>query len=182
MSGVLRIGFVGAGANTRWRHIPGFRALPGVELAAVVNRTRASSEAAAREAGIVRVAEHWSELVESDAIDAICIGTWPHLHAEITLAALRAGKHVLTEARMAATLAEAEAMRDALAEAKARKAGVVAQIVPSPMTVPWDAMIGDLLAAGTLGKITEVRIAHLHGGYADPEHRSRGGNAANSTA
>lgn len=169
MSGRLRIGLVGAGGNTRARHIPGFRALPGVELTAVVNSTRASSEAAARATGIPRVADHWRELVESSDVDAVCIGTWPYLHAEVAVAALRAGKHVLTEARMAATAEEAEAMRNALAEAQAINPGIVAQIVPSPITLPWDRTVGDILAAGTLGRISDVTIAHLHGAYLDPE-------------
>ena len=44
----VRIGIVGAGANTRDRHIPGFRAVPGVEIAGVVNRTAESSQKIAR--------------------------------------------------------------------------------------------------------------------------------------
>lgn len=169
MSGTLRIGLVGAGANTRQKHIPGFRALPGVELTAVVNRTRASSEAVARAEGIPRVADHWREVVAADDIDAVCIGTWPHLHAEIAIAALRAGKHVLTEARMAASLAEAEAMQRAWEEAAAAKPGIVAQIVPSPVTLPWDATVAELLTEGALGRLTGVSIAHLHGAYANPQ-------------
>ncbi|MDF3056110.1 MAG: oxidoreductase [Rariglobus sp.] len=168
MNRPLRIGFVGAGANTREKHIPGFRALPGVELAAVVNRTRASSERVARESGISRVAEDWRALVEAPDIDAICIGTWPYLHAEVAVAALRAGKHVLTEARMAATVAEAEAMEAALTDARRTYPGIVAQVVPSPVTLSWDAVVRDLLAEGVLGRLHQVEIAHLHGAYADP--------------
>jgi predicted dehydrogenase len=168
MNSPLRIGFVGAGANTRDKHIPGFRALPGVELAAVVNRTRASSERVARENGIARVADDWRELIESPDIDAICIGTWPYLHAEVTIAALRAGKHVLTEARMAASLAEAEAMDAALVDARQNRPGIVAQIVPSPVTLPWDATMREFLAERALGRLHAVEIAHLHGAYADP--------------
>ena len=164
----LRMGLVGAGANTREKHIPGFRAIPGVELVAVVNRTRESSERAAREAGIPRVAESWREIVASPDIDAVCIGTWPYLHAEVAIAALRAGKHVLTEARMAATTAEAEAMEAALTEARKEHPRLVAQVVPSPMTLPWDAVVGELLAKGGLGRLHAVEIAHLHGAFADP--------------
>src|SRR5262249_32128805 len=59
----LRVGLVGAGANTRLRHIPGLRALPGVELVAVSNRRPSSTEAVAREHGIPRTFEHWQDLV-----------------------------------------------------------------------------------------------------------------------
>src|SRR5437762_14198764 len=97
----LRIGLIGAGANTRLRHIPGLRAVADVEIVAVCNRRPESTAAAAAEFGIPRTFERWQDLVADPAIDAIVIGTWPYLHGEITLAALDAGKHVLTEARMA---------------------------------------------------------------------------------
>ncbi|MBI3463364.1 MAG: Gfo/Idh/MocA family oxidoreductase, partial [Planctomycetes bacterium] len=97
----IRIGIVGAGNNTRLRHIPGFRALEGVEIAGVVNRSPESTRRAADEHGIPRTYRNWQELIADPQIDAVCIGTWPYLHCPITLAALEAGKHVLTEARMA---------------------------------------------------------------------------------
>ncbi len=94
----IRIGIVGAGANTKLRHIPGFRAIEGVEIAGVVNRTAESSALVAKEQGISKTYGDWRELVQDDEIDAVMIGTWPNLHCEITCAALKAGKHVLTEA------------------------------------------------------------------------------------
>ncbi|HUZ18670.1 MAG TPA: Gfo/Idh/MocA family oxidoreductase, partial [Spirochaetia bacterium] len=103
----LRIGIVGAGRNTRSRHIPGLRAIPGVEISAVCNRTRESSERAARELGIPRVYPTWEELVRAEEVDAVVIGTWPYMHCPITVAAIEAGKHVLCEARMAMNGAEA---------------------------------------------------------------------------
>src|SRR5262249_35347177 len=106
----LRIGLIGAGANTRLRHIPGLRALPEVEIVAVCNRRPSSTAMAAREHGIPRTYERWEELIADPMIDAVVIGTWPYLHCPITLAALQAGKHVLTEARMAMNAAEAHRM------------------------------------------------------------------------
>src|SRR5262245_54074574 len=103
----LRIGLVGAGANTRTRHIPGLRAIADVEIVAVCNRRPESTSAAAREFGIPRTFDRWEDLVADPGVDAVVIGTWPYLHCPITLEALKAGKHVLTEARMAMTAAEA---------------------------------------------------------------------------
>ena len=59
----LRVGLIGAGANTRLRHIPGLRALPDVDIVAVCNRRAESTAAAAREFGIARTFEHWQDLV-----------------------------------------------------------------------------------------------------------------------
>src|SRR5690242_5681650 len=109
----LRIGLIGAGKNTRARHIPGLRAIAGVEITAVCNRRPPSTLAAAREFAIPRTHEHWQDVVADPDIDAIVIGTWPYLHCAITLAALEAGKHVLTEARMALNAAEAHRMLEA---------------------------------------------------------------------
>src|SRR2546428_5423795 len=87
----IRVGFVGAGANTRRYHIPKLRAQPGVELVAVANRTKASGDRVALELGIPRVYADWRELVRAPDLDAICIGTWPNTHSEITRAALEHG-------------------------------------------------------------------------------------------
>src|SRR5262245_15931390 len=124
----LRFGLVGAGANTRSRHIPGLRAIPDVEIVAVCNRRPESTAAAAREFGIARTFDRWEDLVADPAIDAVVIGTWPYLHCPITLAALDAGKHVLTEARMAMTAGEARTML----EAARKHPELVTQVVPSP--------------------------------------------------
>src|SRR5580700_8183169 len=109
----LRIGLIGAGGNMRARHVPGFRAVPDVDLVAVCNRRPESTAAAAREFGIGRTHEHWEDLVSAPDLDAVVIGTWPYLHCPITLAALAAGKHVLTEARMAMNASEAHQMHAA---------------------------------------------------------------------
>src|SRR5437868_5509059 len=103
----LRVGLIGAGSNTRLRHIPGLKALPGVEIVAVCNRRLESATTVAREFGIPRTIAQWQDLVADPDIDAVVIGTWPNLHCPITLAALDAGKHVLTEARMSLDAAEA---------------------------------------------------------------------------
>ena len=119
----------------------------------VCNRSKESSQKAADAFGIPRIASDWEAVVADDSIDAICIGTWPYLHAEISIAALRAGKHVLTEARMAMNAAEGQAMIDASSE----RPKLVAQIVPSPFTLKWDATIKEILEAGELGDLREIR-------------------------
>ncbi len=158
----VRIGFVGAGGNTRLRHLPGFREIDGVELAVVANRSTESSQRVAEEFGVGRIADSWRDVVSAPDVDAVCIGTWPNLHAEITIAALAAGKHVLCEARMAASLDGARSMR---AAAEARP-DLVAQIVPAPFSLDFDSIIQGVYRRGELGRLLEVRVTHTTGSQA----------------
>src|SRR5262245_453764 len=150
----VRIGIVGAGANTRSRHIPGFRAIPGVEIVGLVNRTKESSERVAREFGIPKIYPNWRAVLEDPRVDAVCIGTWPDMHCEVTCAALAAGKHVLTEARMARNAAEAHEMQ----AAALAHPGLVAQIVPSPFGLVQDRFIRQMIAQQYLGQLREVVV------------------------
>jgi predicted dehydrogenase len=97
----IRVGFIGAGQNSRKMHIPKLQALPGVELIEVANRTLASTEKVASEFNIQRVRSSWQEIVASGDVDAIVIGTWPYLHCKASCAALNSGKHVPCEAQEA---------------------------------------------------------------------------------
>ncbi len=150
----IRMGFVGAGKNTQVRHIPGFKKLPGVELVAVANRTKESGERVAREFGIGRVHADWHEVVQAPDVDAVCIGTWPYMHREITEAALEAGKHVLCEARMAMNAAEGRRML----AAERRRPGLVAQLVPAPHTLEVDGTLQRLLGEGYAGEVLAVEV------------------------
>lgn len=154
MSEVIRIGVIGAGENTRKRHLPGFKSLENVEIRAVVNRTAKSTQQVASDFSIPNTFETWQDLVASDEIDAVVIGTWPNLHCEITCAALQAGKHVLCEARMARDLAEARQMLEASKE----QPELVAQIVPSPFGLECGPILKDLLKSYFLGDLREVIV------------------------
>src|SRR5262249_19171960 len=85
-------------------------------------------------------------------------------HAPITLAALEAGKHVLTEARMCMNATEA---REMLAAAR-RHPNLVTQIVPSPYGLKGNAVVKELLAAGYVGDVREVVVVHRTAALSDP--------------
>ena len=142
----LRIGIIGAGANTRARHIPGLRAVEGVEIVTVCNRRRESAQAVAQEFGIPRICDHWEQVLADPDVDAVVIGTWPYLHCPITLAALAAGKHVLTEARLSLNVAEARQML----QAARNQPRLVAQVVPSPFGLKGHEVMVGLLRGGFL--------------------------------
>ncbi len=161
----IRVGVVGAGRNTRTRHIPGLRAQPGVEVVAVANRSQESGEQAAREVGIARVYEDWRDVVRAGDVDAVCIGTWPNMHCEIALAALEQGKHVLCEARMAMNAAEGRRML----EAARRAPNLVSQLVPAPHTLEVDATLEKLVAEGYVGEVLAVELQGAQGRFLEPE-------------
>ena len=160
-NGIVRIGLVGAGANTRLRHIPGFREQDGVEIVSVANRSRESGERVASEFEIPKVYDNWLELIEADDTDAICVGTWPYMHRTLVLAALENNKHVLTEARMSMDASEAHEMLDA----SRKKPHLVTQIVPAPMTLETEPTLQELIASGYLGELLAVRlrVTDFHG-------------------
>ena len=165
MSGSLRIGIVGAGAITRAKHIPGLRAIRDVKVVGVCNLTRESSNRVAREFDIPRIFASWEALVGDDSIDAVLIGTWPSMHCPITLAALDAGKHVLTQARMAMNAREAQRMLDKSLE----RPELTAMIVPSPYGLAGEQYVRSLIAGGAIGNLREVHVTGLSSALADPE-------------
>lgn len=113
----LRFGLVGAGlAGPLFAGALADRP-GGSELRAVAARRPEAARAFAERYGVSTWSTDWRELVADPAIDAVCIATPTGSHAAIAIAAARAGKHVLTEKPMATTLADADAMIAACAEA-----------------------------------------------------------------
>lgn len=162
---MVRVGIVGLGANCRARHVPGLRACNDVRIMGVCNRRPESTAAAAEEFGIPLTFSRWEDLVTSPDIDAVVIGTWPYLHCPITLAALQANKHVLTEARMAMNAREA---RDML-RASREHPDLVAQVVPSPYGLECGPLVKELLVQGYVGALREVVVVGTGDRLADSE-------------
>ena len=154
MSDAIKVEIVGAGGIVRSAHVPGLRAIPGVEVTAVAGSTPERSRAAADELGIERAFDAWPALVSDPDIDAVVVATWPNLHAPVTIAALEAGKHVLCEGRMAMDAAEARAMH----AASLRRPDRVAMLVPGPFTFFADATVRRLLAEAAIGELRTARV------------------------
>ena len=119
----------------------------------------------AREFDVPRVYGNWEEMIGDPEIDAIVIGAWPYLHCPVTLAALDAGKHVLTQARMAMNAREAQRMFD-----KSREyPHLTAMIVPSPYGLTGNLLIRSLIDDGFLGDLRELHVQGFSSDLADPE-------------
>ena len=159
----IRIGYVGAGGNTRLRHLPGFAEIDGVESVSVANRSRESGQRVAADFGLSTVYDSWEELIDADDTDAICIGTWPYMHKTLVLASLAAEKHVLTEARMTMNSADAREML----EASLAYPDLVTQIVPAPHTLKVDTTIKEMIAGGYFGDVLSADITVHQGGFVD---------------
>lgn len=166
MSKRVRIGIVGAGGIVKSRHLPALKAMPEVEIVAVCNSSLESSQRFCAEfLPEAQPMEHWPQLVSRDDIDAVWIGTTPQLHSEITCYALRAGKHVFCQARMAMNLAESQLMW----EASMSNPELVTMLCPPPYGMKGDLTVKRLLAEGAIGKPHQAVLHSLNGGWLDPE-------------
>jgi predicted dehydrogenase len=105
--------------------LPGMMKSAALEVAAIASRDLVRAEAAARELGIARAYGSYEALLADDTIEAIYNPLPNHLHVPMTLAAARAGKHVLCEKPMALTAGELEALRPYAARVHLREAFMV---------------------------------------------------------
>ena len=160
----IKVGVIGAGGNTTSRHIPGLQAIEGVEIVGVCNRSLESSQRVADQFGIPKTYGNWQDAIADVDTHAIVIGTWPYMHCRATIGALEADKHVMCEARMAMNAREAHKMR----EVSRQKTHLIAQIVPSPMTLRVDNTIKRLIADGYIGDVLAVE-ARAGGAFLDSE-------------
>jgi predicted dehydrogenase len=173
MSDSLRVamigsGFMGSAHSQGWRVAPRFFDLPrSPEMAVLVGRDAGRVEAAAARWGWQETSTDWRAAVERDDIDVVDIVTPGDSHAEIAIAALAAGKHVLCEKPLANTVAEAEAMADAAERAAAD--GIVAMVGFTYRRVPAATFARDLVAAGRIGAVRQVRAAYRQDWLADSE-------------
>lgn len=173
MSEPLRVamighGFMGAAHSQAWRVAPRFFDLPRhPEMNMLVGRQLAAARTAATHWGWTEVSTDWRAVIERNDIDVIDIVTPGDTHAEMAIAALAAGKHVLCEKPLANSVPEAEAMADAAKEAWSR--GIHAMVGFSYRRFPSTAFARQLVASGRIGEVRQVRAEYLQDWLADAE-------------
>lgn len=161
---IIRIGLVGAGGIVKQRHLPGLRALPNVRFTAVANSTLASAEAFCRDfAPEARPTARWEDVVDNAEVDVVWIGAHPCMHHDATDFGLQCGKHVFTQARMAATLAEAEHMW----ERAQSHPELVTAICPAPQGLRGGEMVKKLLAEGAIGRPHQALLHSFSAAWLD---------------
>jgi len=159
-------GFMGAAHSHAWRTAPHFFRLPRApQMTAIAGRDTDAVRKAAEELGWDSAETGWRRLIERPDIDLVDICTPGDTHAEIAIAALQAGKHVLCEKPLANSVAEAESMAVAAEQAAAR--GVFAMCGYSYRRTPALALAKRLVEQGRLGVIRQVRAQYLQDWLSD---------------
>ncbi|WP_086849116.1 Gfo/Idh/MocA family protein [Amycolatopsis kentuckyensis] len=165
--GMVGHAFMGAVHSHAWRSVHRFFDPPLVpRLAVLGGRDEARAKAAAEKFGWEDVETDWRKLVARDDVGLVDVCTPGDSHAEIAIAALAAGKHVLCEKPLANSVAEAEAMAEAAR--RARERGVRAMVAFNYRRVPALAHARKLVAGGALGEIRHVRSVYLQDWLSDP--------------
>ncbi|WP_402466322.1 Gfo/Idh/MocA family protein [Isoptericola aurantiacus] len=165
--GMVGYSFMGAAHSQAWRTAPHFFDLPlHPEMTAVVGRDRDRVTAAAARLGWDSAETDWRRLLERDDVDLVDVCTPGDTHAEIAIAALQAGKHVLCEKPLANSVAEAERMVEA-AE-RAATDGVRAMVGFTYRRVPAIQLARQLVADGRIGQVRHVRAQYLQDWLSDP--------------
>ena len=151
---MFNIGIIGCGKIAQVRHIPEYADHPQARLAGFFDLNQDRAQALAEQWG-GKAYSSWEELLADPAIDAVSVCVANNAHAQISIAALKAGKHVLCEKPMATTLEDCEAM-----VAAARESGKFLMIGQNQRLTK----ARELVENGTLGKILTFRTTFGHGG------------------
>ncbi|WP_346280728.1 Gfo/Idh/MocA family oxidoreductase [Pseudonocardia sp.] len=160
--------FMGAAHSQAWRTARRFFDLPlQPDMAVLCGRNAAATTAAAQRMGWRTTETDWKALLRRDDVQLVDVCTPGDTHAEIAVAALEAGKHVLCEKPLANTVDEARAMVAAAERAQAR--GVRSMVGFNYRRVPAVALARRLVEQGRIGRVRHVRAVYLQDWIVDPE-------------
>jgi predicted dehydrogenase len=149
---VLRWGVLSTARIGRGKVIPGIQAVERCEVVAIGSRDADLAKGVATELGIPRAHGSYEALLEDPEVDAVYIPLPNHMHREWTIAAARAGKHVLCEKPIALSSAEAEEMADVCAAEGVRlMEAFMYRLHPS-----WVA-VRELVGSGRIGELRAVQ-------------------------
>ena len=163
--GLIGYKFMGRAHSNAWRQAPKFFDLKAkVELHTICGRDAVGVQAARAKLGWEHAVTDWRELVESPLIDIVDIATPTFTHAEMAIAALQNGKHVLCEKPLGRDLKECDAIL-----AAAKKAKGIHMVCHNYRRIPAIALAKRMLDEGALGKIYHFRARYAQDRLADPE-------------
>jgi predicted dehydrogenase len=157
--------FMGKAHSNAYRQVSRFlspRLTPRLKV--LCGRTRAKVDAAARTFGWEQTATDWRQVIERRDIDIVDISTPGDCHAEMAIAAARAGKVVICEKPLANTVKDAERMLAAV-----EKAGVAHMICHNYRKAPAVLLAKSLIAEGRIGQVRHYRGTYLQDWIVDPK-------------
>ena len=167
--GLIGYAFMGAAHSQAWRTVGRVFDLPlDVRMTVLCGRDRDAATAAAARLGWTSVETDWKAMLARDDVRLVDICTPGSSHADIAIAALEAGKHVLCEKPLANTVAEARSMVDAARTARA--AGVRSMVGFNYRRLPAVAFARQLVVEGRLGQVRHVRAQYMQDWIVDPEY------------
>ena len=155
---MLKIGILGCGKIAQVRHIPEYADNPNCELVGFFNPTKSRAEDMAAKYG-GKAYDSAEELLADPEIDAVSVCAANNAHAELTIKALRAGKHVLCEKPMAISLADCEEMVKV-----AKEEGKLLMIGQNQRLTKAHELAKKMIAEGEIGKVITFRTTFGHGG------------------
>lgn len=171
----LRIGIIGAGSISHF-HMVGYQANSDIaEVTAVCDLNFERAQEFAKKYNVPHVYGSYDEMLRDAPIDAVSVTTWNNAHAPATIAALKAGKHVLCEKPLAMNAREAQQMEDTAKEAgRLLMVGFVRRFAQNT-----DALKA-VIDGGDLGEIYSSKVSVIRrwgnpGGWFSDKKRSGGG-------
>jgi len=154
----VKVGLVGSGFVADI-HAAAFKSVPDAEVVAVASPTPGKAKRFAEERGVPKAFEDYRDLLALEEIDMVTVGIPNNLHAQVTIDAAKAGKHVLCEKPLCMTLQEADSMIEAC-----RQAGVLLMYGEELCFAPKYVRAKALADEGALGKVFLVKQSEEHFG------------------
>jgi predicted dehydrogenase len=154
----LGVAVIGSGSIATYRHAPEYAMHPDVDILAFVDRVPERAEKLAKKYGAKALLK-FEDALALKGVDAVSVCTPNAFHAPLTIAALKAGKHVLCEKPMATSNAEAKEMI-----AAAEKAGKFLMIGHNQRLAPLHIKAKQLITEGVIGKIVTFKTSFSHPG------------------
>jgi predicted dehydrogenase len=163
---VVGAGWMGNAHAQAYRQVPRMWPEAGIDprLIAVADTELRAAQATAERWGFNRSTADWRDVVSDPSVDIVDITGPNSIHAEVAIAAARAGKHVACEKPLGRTLDEAKAIAS-----EVRRAGVISQVGFNYRLVPAVQFCRNLIDAGRLGRVLHIQVSFLSDFGRDPE-------------
>ncbi len=165
---MIRIGVIGA-SFAKAAYLPAVRHTEGAEIVAIASARAESAQAAADAYDVPHAYGDWRTMLQEHDLDLVCIATPTDTHADMALAAIERGAHVLCEKPMAIDTGEAKRMWRA-----AEDAGRVHMVDHELRFNPNRRKVAELIAQGAIGEVRHAHITNITSGWSDPTARRKG--------